>query len=124
MSAKLSPEWRLNQGFDTQKESPFHLNRGVPSKEVIDTKVMGWGSGTKVCVPSMEVSQRRGSSNCTYCCAWTTTNITNILKYWLLIIFLHLKHLHVCFVVPMLLSVVYIGSIRTFVTPGYTKNKT
>ena len=43
MSAKLSPEWRLNQGFDTQKESPFHLNRGVPSKEVIDTKIMGGG---------------------------------------------------------------------------------
>ena len=36
----LSPEWRLNPGFDTQKECPFHLNKGVPSIEVIDTKVI------------------------------------------------------------------------------------
>ena len=28
--AKVSPEWRLNLGFGTQKECPFTLNRGVP----------------------------------------------------------------------------------------------
>ena len=42
LSAKVSPEWRLNPGFGTQKKSPFPnpLNRGVPSTEVIDTKTM------------------------------------------------------------------------------------
>ena len=39
--AKVSPEWRLNLGlFGTQKKCPFPLNRGVPSKEVTDTKSM------------------------------------------------------------------------------------
>ena len=39
--AKVSPEWRLNVGlFGTQKKCPFPLNRGVPSKEVTDTKIM------------------------------------------------------------------------------------
>ena len=42
LSAKVSPEWRLNPGFGTQKKSPFPnaLNRGVPSIEVIDTKTV------------------------------------------------------------------------------------
>ena len=40
LSAKLSPEWRLNPGFGTQKECPFPLNCGVPSLEVIDTKTI------------------------------------------------------------------------------------
>ena len=37
---KVSPEWRLNWGFGTQKKCPFPLNRGVPSLEVTNTKIM------------------------------------------------------------------------------------
>ena len=40
LGAKVSAEWRLNLGFGTQKKCPFPLNRGVPSKEVIDKKIM------------------------------------------------------------------------------------
>ena len=36
----MSPEWRLNTGFGTQKNWPFPLNKGVPSIEVIGTKIM------------------------------------------------------------------------------------
>ena len=39
-SAKVSPEWRLNPGFRTQKKCPFPLNRGVLSMEVTNTKIM------------------------------------------------------------------------------------
>ena len=38
--AKVSPKWRLNPGFGTQKEGPFPLNRCVPLIEVTDTKIM------------------------------------------------------------------------------------
>ena len=38
--AKVAPEWRLNLGFGTQTKCPFLLNRGVPSTEVTNTKVM------------------------------------------------------------------------------------
>ena len=38
LSAKVSSEWRLNLGFRTQKKCFFSLNRGVPSREVSDTK--------------------------------------------------------------------------------------
>ena len=31
-SGKVSPEWRLNQGFRTKKKCPFPLNRGVPKE--------------------------------------------------------------------------------------------
>ena len=55
-SAKVSPEWRLNLGFGTQKKCPFPLNRSVPSLEVTDAKIMWTIFGTKVCVPWMEVS--------------------------------------------------------------------
>ena len=55
-SAKVSPEWRLNSGFGTQKKCPFPLNRSVPSLEVTDAKIMWTIFGTKVCVPWMEVS--------------------------------------------------------------------
>ena len=50
-SAKVSPEWRLNLGFGTQKKCPFPLNRSVPSLEVTDAKIMLTIFGTKVCVP-------------------------------------------------------------------------
>ena len=40
LSAKVSPEWRSNSGFGTQNKSPFPLNRGVPSIEVTNTKIM------------------------------------------------------------------------------------
>ena len=39
-SAKVSPEWRLDLGVGTLKKCPFPLNRGVPSKEVTNTKIM------------------------------------------------------------------------------------
>ena len=38
--SKVSPKWRLNLGFVAQKNCPFPLNRGVPSTEVTDTKIM------------------------------------------------------------------------------------
>ena len=38
--AKVSPEWGLNPGFGTQTKCPFPLNRGVPSLEVTNTKIM------------------------------------------------------------------------------------
>ena len=40
LRAKVSPKWRLNQGFRTQTKCPFPLNRGVSSKEVTETKIM------------------------------------------------------------------------------------
>ena len=40
LSAKMCPEWKLNPGFGTQKKCPFLLNRGVPSIEVTNTKIM------------------------------------------------------------------------------------
>ena len=43
LSAKVSPEWRLNPGFRTKKTCPFPLNRGVPSIKVTDIKIM-WTS--------------------------------------------------------------------------------
>ena len=43
LSAKVSPEWRLNPGFRTKKTCPFPLNRGVPSIQVTDIKIM-WTS--------------------------------------------------------------------------------
>ena len=43
LSAKVSPEWRLNPGFRTKKTCPFPLNRGVPSIYVTDIKIM-WTS--------------------------------------------------------------------------------
>ena len=38
--AKLSPKWKLNKGFGTQKKCPFPLNKGVPPKDVTDGIVM------------------------------------------------------------------------------------
>ena len=38
--SKVSPEWRVNPGFVTQKKCPFPLNRRVPTTEVKDTKIM------------------------------------------------------------------------------------
>ena len=40
LCAKLSPKWRLNPDFGSQKECPFPLNRGVRSVGVADTKIM------------------------------------------------------------------------------------
>ena len=59
--AKVPPYWKLNPGFVAQKNCLFPLNRGVPSMEVTNSKVM-WTSisGTKFCDPWMEVAQRRG----------------------------------------------------------------
>ena len=52
LSAKVSPEWRLNQGFGTQRSCFFFpLNRRVPSIEVTNTKIMWTFSGSKFCVP-------------------------------------------------------------------------
>ena len=52
-----------NSGFRTQKKCPFPLIRGAPSIGVTDTKIM-WAffSGTKFCVPWMEVSLNEGVS--------------------------------------------------------------
>ena len=38
-SAKVSPEWRLNPALEPRK-CHFPLNKGVPSKEVINAKIM------------------------------------------------------------------------------------
>ena len=38
--AEVSPEWRLKLGIGTQEKCPFPLNRGHPSIEVTDTKIM------------------------------------------------------------------------------------
>ena len=40
LSAKVPPEWRSSPGFGAQKTCLFTLNRGVPSIEVTDTKIM------------------------------------------------------------------------------------
>ena len=50
-SAKVSPEWRLNLGFGTQKKCPFPLNRSVPSLEVTDAKIMWQFLGPKFVSP-------------------------------------------------------------------------
>ena len=65
-SAKVSAEWRLNQGFGTQKNCPFPVNRGIPSTEVTKQRLYDHFSGTKFVslnggVPWIEVPQRRGS---------------------------------------------------------------
>ena len=44
LSAKVSPEWKLNQGFGTQKKCPF--NRGTKNKPLCKHFC-----GTKFCVP-------------------------------------------------------------------------
>ena len=68
LSAKVSPEWRSNSGFGTQNKSPFPLNRGVPSIEVTNTKIMWKFSRSQIFCPLkgvdpwIEVSQRRGST--------------------------------------------------------------
>ena len=68
MSAKVSPERRLNLGFRTQKKCPFPLNRGVPSIQVTNTRIMWTFFRDQIlcplngCVPWIEVSQRRGSN--------------------------------------------------------------
>ena len=36
----MSSEWSLNPGFETRKKCHFPPNRGVPSVEVINTKIM------------------------------------------------------------------------------------
>ena len=42
----------VKSGFRTQKKCSNPLNRGVSSKEVMDTKILlNIFSGTKVCVP-------------------------------------------------------------------------
>ena len=43
LSAKVSSEQWLNPGFRTKKTCPFPLNRGVPSIQVTDIKIM-WTS--------------------------------------------------------------------------------
>ena len=57
LSAKVSPEWRLDLGVGTLKKCPFPLNRGVPSKEVTYKDYVNI-----FCVSSIEVSQRRSST--------------------------------------------------------------
>ena len=37
----MSPKWKLNLGSRTKKKCPFSMNRGVPSIEVKDTKIVG-----------------------------------------------------------------------------------
>ena len=58
----MSPKWRLNPDFWTQKKCPFPLNRGVPSTEVTDTKEIMWAfyifQDQILCL----LSQRRGST--------------------------------------------------------------
>ena len=39
LSTKVSPEWRVNLGFWTQKTWPFPLSRVVHSIEVTNTKI-------------------------------------------------------------------------------------
>ena len=39
LSAKVSPEERLNPGYENLKECSFPTNRGVPWIEVTDTKI-------------------------------------------------------------------------------------
>ena len=46
-SAKVSAEWRLNQGFGTQKKCPFPVNRSIPSTEVTKQRLYDHFSGTK-----------------------------------------------------------------------------
>ena len=36
----MSPEWSLNPGSETREKCHFPRNRGVPSIEVINTKIM------------------------------------------------------------------------------------
>ena len=68
LSAKVSPEWRLNPGFRGPESVPFALNRGVSSTEVIDkTIIRVFLQNQTLCslyggVPWIEVSQRRGST--------------------------------------------------------------
>ena len=33
LSTKVSPEWRFNRSFETQKKCPLTVNKGVPSTE-------------------------------------------------------------------------------------------
>ena len=64
----MSPEWRLTRGFGTQRKCAFPLNRGVPSLEGIDTKIVWTFFRDQILCPLnggdpwIEVSQRRGST--------------------------------------------------------------
>ena len=70
LSAKVTPEWRLNPDFGSQKKCPFSLTRGVSSIEVTNTKMMlTFFQDQLFCplnggVPWVEVCQRRGSTVC------------------------------------------------------------
>ena len=74
LSAKVSPEWRLNPGFGTQKKCPFPLNRSIPSKEVRNTKNMWTFFWEQSFVPCMEVSLEKrcskGDRGSTVLCYW------------------------------------------------------
>ena len=50
--AKVSPEWKLNPGFRTQKKCPFPLKRGsVPSIDITNTKIMWTFFGDQILCP-------------------------------------------------------------------------
>ena len=73
LSVKVSPEWKSNPGFGTQKTCPFPLNRVVPSTEETDSKIMWTFFRDQILCPlewrcplnrrvRERMSQRRGST--------------------------------------------------------------
>ena len=57
----MSPEWRSNPGFGTQKSCPFPLKRGVPSIAVTHSKIM-WKffPGPNFVSPELRCPMNRG----------------------------------------------------------------
>ena len=51
LEAEVSPEWRLNPSFETQKKCPFPLNRGVLSIEVTEERLCELFPGTNLVSP-------------------------------------------------------------------------
>ena len=62
LSAKVSPEWRSNPGFGTQTHL-FSLNRGVPSIEVTDTKIMRTFLRDQILFPLNGIVPNKGEFN-------------------------------------------------------------
>ena len=69
-SGEVSPEWRLNQGFGTKKKCPFPLNRGVPSIKVSQrrgsTVFVSSLVGLSQFIPSFCPANSRGSRELTF----------------------------------------------------------
>ena len=92
-SAQVSPEWRLNQGFATQKKCPFPLNRSNIYKDYVDIFLGPNSVPPGGRCPLNKSVQRRGSTEFTivlHCIIYNTNKtdyrIHKEFKHYVLIV--------------------------------------